>query len=324
MTGDMTRMLLSAVLAAFLAPATLLAQDTTAPQGRYAFTQDYEPSPAIWELSDEDTTIYLLGTIHVLPRGFRWRSERLNAIIEQADELVVESSGYDPTSQTVDAFGKVEQRIARRTPTSQRLSAQARPLWRALVERSNLDFEVIDSLPVLSALLTMGMSGDGTTPSSPLYGVETVLEGEFVRMDRPIVSIEDNGEVMYSLLRLDNDELIADLETKLLAWRGKSVSEFYNDPYEHAVGDAYWTQEHAWAQGIVQEDFNLGFGDGAIGRTIDTLLLDRRNSEWAEWLEDRLDARGTVLVAVGSGHFEGEVSLLVKLRERGLTPRRID
>ena len=32
-----------------------------------AIVQDYEPDPAIWLLQDDDTRIYLLGTIHALP-----------------------------------------------------------------------------------------------------------------------------------------------------------------------------------------------------------------------------------------------------------------
>ena len=43
-------------------PAAPLAQ----PQG--------EPRPAIWLLADEDTRIYLFGTVHVLHPDLRWRS----------------------------------------------------------------------------------------------------------------------------------------------------------------------------------------------------------------------------------------------------------
>src|SRR5690606_5646768 len=53
-----------------------------------AIEQDYDPDPAIWLIEDEDTRIYLFGTVHVLPEGFRWRSPRLDAIVEEADALV--------------------------------------------------------------------------------------------------------------------------------------------------------------------------------------------------------------------------------------------
>ena len=49
-----------------------------------AIAQAYEPDPAMWLLHDEDTRIYLLGTVHVLPAGFRWRSAQIDAIVAEA------------------------------------------------------------------------------------------------------------------------------------------------------------------------------------------------------------------------------------------------
>ena len=72
------------------------------------------------------------------------------------------------------------------------------------------------------------------------------------------------------------------------------------------------------------DDFDLGFGDGKIGAAFREVLLNRRNRQWAAWLDERLDQPGTVLLAVGAGHFEGADSLLVWLEERGLKARRIN
>lgn len=310
-----------AASALFLAAFPAAAQEEA---GEFAFTQDYDPQPAMWRLADEDTTIYLLGTVHALPEGFRWRNPRLDAIIEEADALVVETSDYDLPEDGVDVGGKLEARMLRRAATSSRLSPAAQEQWRALIDMTGMEYGFIDNMPVLMGLLTMGMSGGGADASSTLYGVETVLEDEFIRRDRPIVSIEDSGEVMYSLLRQDTDELVSDLDARLQAWQGKNVRAFFNEGYVDAAGDAYWTAEHDWARGVVADEFNFGFGEGAIGRAFDAMLLDRRNGNWAVWLDERLDSPGTILVAVGAGHFEGDVSLLAKLRERGLTATRLN
>src|SRR3954447_26247072 len=47
--------------------------------------------PALWEVSDPDTTIYLFGTIHLLPPNSQWRTSRLDAAVANAQELVVET-----------------------------------------------------------------------------------------------------------------------------------------------------------------------------------------------------------------------------------------
>jgi len=312
--------------AAALAPLLLalpLAAQSTIPDA-YEFTQDYEPSPAIWEVSDEDTTIYLLGTIHALPRGFRWRSERLNEIIETADVLVVETSEFSSNPDQIDLDAKLMARVANRLPTSSRLSATADTRWRELVGMSGMDFRTIDTMPVMLGLLTLGMTGGDVQLSSTLYGVETVLEREFISRDRPIESIEDSNGVMYSLLRLDNSEIIGELDSSLAEWDGKSLMEFFDEEHVESYGDAYWIAEHNWARGIVAESFDVGLGSGAIGRAFDYNLLDRRNEAWAVWLEQRLERPGTVLLAVGAGHFEGDGSVLDMLEARGLEATRID
>src|SRR4051812_19280614 len=42
--------------------------------------------PALWEVSDPDTTIYLFGTIHLLPPNSQWRTSRLDAAVANAQE----------------------------------------------------------------------------------------------------------------------------------------------------------------------------------------------------------------------------------------------
>jgi uncharacterized protein YbaP (TraB family) len=52
-------------------------------------------------------------------------------------------------------------------------------------------------------------------------------------------------------------------------------------------------------------------------------LLTRRNANWAEWIERRMEQPGTVFVAVGAGHLAGKDSVQDFLRKRGLKAQRI-
>ena len=46
--------------------------------------------PALWQVSDADTTIYLFGTIHLLPEQFQWRTARFDQAVQNSQQLVVE------------------------------------------------------------------------------------------------------------------------------------------------------------------------------------------------------------------------------------------
>ncbi|MWV27974.1 TraB/GumN family protein [Aurantiacibacter rhizosphaerae] len=316
---------IKALLAGFAAIATLCAAPAIAEdEARYAFTQDYEPAPALWRLSDEDTTIYMLGTIHLLPKGFRWRNPDLDAIIDAADVLVVESNDFDGSGSLDVVAPKIAHLLQNRTPTSQQLSAPAKARWRELVAQSGQPFAYVDAMPVMVALMGFGPTGPGSELSSYDYGVEAVLEREFIESERPIESIEDFGRVLYSLYHANDAEMVKELDLHLRKWSREPNRGLYGAAQDDLVGDDYWAMEHAWARGEVSDDFDLGFGDGRIGKAFREILLNRRNRRWAGWLEERLDQPGTALLAVGAGHFEGPDSLLVWLKQRGLKAERIN
>jgi uncharacterized protein YbaP (TraB family) len=54
------------------------------------------------------------------------------------------------------------------------------------------------------------------------------------------------------------------------------------------------------------------------------MMFTERNDRWADWIRARMQAPGTVFVAVGAGHLAGPDSLLVHLAQRGLPSQRIN
>ena len=49
--------------------------------------------PAIWHLSDDDSDIYIFGTVHILPPNIEWRTQDINSAFENADTGLVRNSG---------------------------------------------------------------------------------------------------------------------------------------------------------------------------------------------------------------------------------------
>jgi hypothetical protein len=54
------------------------------------------------------------------------------------------------------------------------------------------------------------------------------------------------------------------------------------------------------------------------------MLFTERNTRWADWIRARMQAPGTVFVAVGAGHLAGPDSVLVRLGERGIPSQRVN
>ncbi len=308
------RTYLAAALLLPLAPAA--AEDARV----YTLEQDYTPAPALWKLSDEDTTIYLFGTFHLLPTGFQWRTAQFDRIAAEVDSLVLESSEDDAVA-SLDALAPKMQRVSQSRPrTSQRLAPELRGNWREMIESAGREFETVDSMPLALAMLGFDGGGEAEGLSRPELGVENVLSAEFVADGRPIESIENHGAVMLSLMRIDDTPMLAELAEELSYWRpaalpgGRSAGATGRD----------WSMEHAWARGQIDANFDLGMGNGKVGTAFQRVLLARRNEVWSYWLKNRLERPGTILVAVGAGHFEGRRSLRYFAEQRGLTIERIN
>lgn len=288
--------------------------------------QDYEIKPALWKLSDEDTTIHLFGTIHLLPEQFRWRNEQFDAIAASADELVVESTDADMDADMGDILPALVLSFMMRVPTSEQLSPESAKKWRKVIDHAGQPFDEIDSMPVLFALMGLGLSQVEDMGSAGEYGVETILEAEFAARERPAFSIESSADVMNALLDIDEDLAVASLETTLVEWDGSDIDRFFEAGTggEETAVFVPLADEHKWAQGgdvgFTEEDFP----DDEYGRELRRIILTERNRAWAQWLDDRLDQPGNVLVAVGAGHFYGHDSVLAMLEERGLTAERIN
>lgn len=299
------------------------------PEPSLRIVQDYKPAPAIWLLRDEDTRIYLFGTIHALPEGFRWRSERFDGIVAEADELVVETTEEDMGPDGADDIAGMLESLGERPRVSERLSPENGPKWRTLGKRLGVGAERFDRLPPLLALFGLATVLDLQVTGSEIdFGVETILEAEFNAAGKPVGSIESATSVLDSLVTADDTALIEELDQYLSRWDGASLESmlaaFSAGADEAAPEPTPLWQEHAWAQG---EEVDLGddaFGDTAFGRLMSEILLEKRNRAWAGWLEDRLARPGMVLVAVGAAHLAGDRSVQVMLSERGLATERVD
>jgi uncharacterized protein YbaP (TraB family) len=82
--------------------------------------------------------------------------------------------------------------------------------------------------------------------------------------------------------------------------------------------------QSAWKRG--DQSVFVGMLDQLDRASPDTyrMMFTERNARWADWIRARMQAPGTVFVAVGAGHLAGKDSLLVRLAERGIPSQRIN
>ncbi len=273
--------------------------------------QKYEPHPAIWKISDADTTIYLFGTIHSLPYGFRWRNPGLDAVIARADLLLLESLSDD--NEQVSFVAGVPGGEAGLIPLADRVSRRYRPQMIALQQTLPDDLVAkLDAMPTWLAAITIGSIRDMQAGEIETAGADDWLERHFLAVGRPVEAIEDNQQVVINLNGISEKAQRRMLEAALIS-----------QPSEAAAIDR---PAHAWAQGEVGPDSPLIIHPRDLdpSAAMAAPLLDDRNAAWTDDLIRRLDERpGVTLFAAGAGHFVGPGSVIERLEARGIRVERV-
>lgn len=266
-------------------------------------------SPALWKVADQDTTIYLFGTIHLLPKDTKWRSSAFDTAAAGADTLVVETV-IDESNPAATMSELLQLAVSEGLPPlADRVPPEKKAALQATVAKSGIPAPMFDKLETWAAafmLLGVQFKELGLDPGS---GVESTLKKQFQDSKKTIGQLETNAEQLGFFDRLSEDAQRKFL-VAMLDGAGDMNSEFKG-------------MLDAWTRGDTKEiakSFNSDLSDAAELREA---LLTKRNSNWANWVKGRLDQPGTVLVAVGAGHLAGDQSVQSMLENKGVKVTRV-
>ena len=290
----------AAALGAAAAAACAAAAPLPAPQA--------EPRPALWKLADEDTTIYLFGTIHVLPKGLEWRTPALEEAIRKSDALILETSAGSDMAATGKALAKMGISPGL-PPLVERVPPEKREALKKLIARSGASGKSLDRLETWAAAMALvagAMRGVGFEAE---IGAERGLEASYRAAGKPIGGLE-TVEQQFGFF----DQLSEASQRAFLADAIESPEEALKQ-IEAMV--------KAWAAGDTDAIARTFDDETALSPELRKVLMTDRNAAWAEWLEDRLEEPGTVMVAVGAGHLAGKDSVHTMLERKGLKATRV-
>jgi uncharacterized protein YbaP (TraB family) len=271
--------------------------------------QARETKPALWQVYDKDTSIYLFGTIHLLPPNTQWRSAKLDQATTGAGTLVVETIIDEKNPQ---AFAAEFARMGIHPglpPIVSRVPADKQAALRAVILKSGVPEAALNNMETWAAAFALLQVQFKELGVSGTDGVENTLKQAFTTAGKPIQQLETNSEQLGFF-----DSLPENAQRELLLGS-------IEDPA--AARQQFNTMFAAWMAGDVKaigRTFNAEFENSP---ELKAALLQRRNANWSGWLERRMQQPGTVFVAVGSGHLAGDDSVVEMLKRRGYKVKRV-
>ncbi|WEK47067.1 MAG: TraB/GumN family protein [Candidatus Andeanibacterium colombiense] len=261
--------------------------------------------PAVWQVSDKDTTIYLFGTIHFLPQDVQWLDDDLRHTLQSSDELVTE---LDPTKDG-DLSGLMAEKgyLPAGENLRDKLAPADRMAFEALLVSLGIPIEQFDRYKPWTAGLYLSVLMTKLSGFDPDQGVEQVVEDtvpdgirrsalETVQFQIELFNGLSADEQLTYLNQIvaSAPTLKQDLSSMLEQWRAGN------------------------AKGLAAL-INSEESDPAIYKHI----LTDRNAMWAKWIKARMAQPGTVFIAVGAGHLAGKGSVQDQLRKLGLKTKRV-
>jgi len=266
-------------------------------------------APAMWEVRDKDSVVYLFGSMHVLRPNVRWRTRAFDHAYAAADRVWFETRADLPPEQVkalVDRYGVDPDRSL-----TQKLSPTALATLRPVLDRDGVPLETVERLRPWAAAMMLSVAPMTQQGGSVARGVDSATTERAKTADKPIETFESFEQQL---------RIFADLpEQAELDYLDDVAREQLSPPRDGVV------LERAWLKGDM----------GRLGsRPVDHMkaerpalydaLLRRRNLAWA----DRLDAemrqgKGTDLVVVGALHMAGSEGLPALMKARGYSVRRI-
>jgi uncharacterized protein YbaP (TraB family) len=263
--------------------------------------------PALWEVSDPDTTIYLFGTIHLLPNNVQWRTQKFDAAVAGSNELVVETIVDDKNpAKLMSAMASLGFANGL-PPLIDRVPQAKRAALEQAIKKSGMPVHALDRMKTWAAAFIL--LGDKFRALGLSGGVEGVLRNDFTTQGKPVAELESNLEQLGFFDRLPESAQRALLEGAIEGDKNMNAD--------------FAGMLDAWTKGDVEGIAKTFDRDLATSPALQQALLRQRNANWSKWIETRLAQPGAILIAVGAGHLAGRDSVLEMLKKDGYKVRRL-
>jgi uncharacterized protein YbaP (TraB family) len=262
-------------------------------------------APGLWVVRSSTATVYLFGTVHMLPTTTRWQSPSIEHAMDQSDEIWTEAdtSSLPELVRLIRRYGLTQQGNLRTV-----LPKRYRARYDMQMSSAGLSVDTFGHVkPWLAELL---LTGGALKHARFGHGVETDLLAFAHRHSKMTPTFETADEQFAILADLPIEAQVRALELQL-------------DGYSGTAGDMN-AMVRAWLAGddALLDTLSNQKLAATNERYFDDVIV-RRNEHFASSIVTRLQSTGTAFVAIGAAHLCGRDSVQAFLRNYGFKAERV-
>jgi uncharacterized protein YbaP (TraB family) len=263
--------------------------------------------PSMWVIRDKDSTIYLIGTIHLLRHETEWNAVKVRKTVAESTELWLEVANIDDQASILPIM--TQYGIDRDKTLSSKLNAAQKGKLAMLADTYGVPMASLEPMKPWMAALMFAVLPLQKAGYDPNAGVDRLLKAQAEKEGDKIYGFETAEEQVRFFADLPEPEQIAFLEETLSdAEKGMAQLE---------------KLAKAWIEGD-----NETLGDILVNEfkkeapVIYEKFLVQRNIAWSQKVAEILKGSGVQQIAVGAAHLAGPDSLQVQLAKRGIKAER--
>ncbi|HEV7122619.1 MAG TPA: TraB/GumN family protein [Rhodanobacter sp.] len=261
-------------------------------------------APALWVVTDAHATIYLFGTVHLLPNDTAWRFPALEAALAKSRTLYIEITDDDPANM---ATLVLEYGVDLAHPLADRLDAAQRQRLTTAAAQAGVPggMRTLNMMRPWLAALTLATAPLLKAGLDPQHGVDKQLKALMLADGKTVLGLETAGQQIHFLADMPEPTQLEFLRATL-----KDVDQ----------GPAVLTELiDAWKIGDVDRIARIEEQDmRQQSPALYQRLLVERNRAWATKIAALLRHPGTIFIAVGAAHLAGPDSVQAQLQKLGI------
>jgi len=277
--------------------------------------------PQMWKVSRDGHALWVLGTLQPLPKRMTWRSQAVEDVIAESQQVLAGGVSLDADIGPITAFRLYRQwRRVRRIPEGKSLrDVMPPPLYarfsalKAKYAPRDRDIETL--LPMIAAAILYSRAVDavGLTSRNDIQrSVSKLAKKNDVKVRRIRIELEDPKGLLDLFGQTPLDAQLVCLET--------TITRLESDV------DAMKARARAWAVGDVNALRALPYADqqAACWSAVTSAprfkeLSDEARRSWFEAAEEALAKNPNTLALTGMDRLLGPEGALATFRERGYT-----
>ena len=268
--------------------------------------------PALWKMGDADTTIYLFGTVHLLPNDLEWQNPVITEAFDASERVLFEVNLESlEAMQTFATLTKENGYLPKGENIYDKMEPEEAEKVKIALKGIGYNPDAISNLKPWNASMNIYQDLLIQEGYNPLKGVESVFKERAYKQGMSFGYLETIEEQFAAISGASFEDQLEELieGVEYLDMTSEVLDDMLNE----------WVDGDVKGLGIMAASpETMGESDESYER-----ILVNRNRNWIPNIEAILDDPGTNFIAVGAAHLAGPDSVILMLEEKGYEVERI-